>query len=60
MTPAYVGDAVDADVRMLSDQIARLLKSRFDLTMQVSLHQPGELGRIEVGKAVRVIDRRRG
>ncbi|RIK36915.1 MAG: phenylacetate--CoA ligase [Chloroflexi bacterium] len=59
MTSAYAVDAVDADVRMLSEQIARLLKSRFDLTMQVSLHQPGELGRVEVGKAVRVIDRRR-
>lgn len=59
MTPAYAADAVEADVRVLTEQIARLLKSRFDLTMQVSLHQPGELGRIEVGKAVRVIDRRR-
>jgi phenylacetate-CoA ligase len=60
VTTVYAGDAVEADVRVLSEQIARLLKSRFDLTMQVSLLQPGELGRVEVGKAVRVIDRRRG
>lgn len=59
MTPQYVDDAVDSDVRLLKEQIARLLKSRFDLTMQVSLHLPGELGRAEMGKAVRVIDRRR-
>jgi phenylacetate-CoA ligase len=58
MTPAYAADAVDTDIAVLREQIARLMKSRFDLTMQVSLLQPGELGRVEVGKAVRVIDRR--
>jgi phenylacetate-CoA ligase len=60
MTPLYVRDAVEADIDLLREQIARLLKSRFDLTMQVRLFPPGELGRLEVGKAVRVVDRRRG
>jgi phenylacetate-CoA ligase len=58
MTSQYVTDAVEADLEILRTQIARLLKSRFDLTMQVSLHAPGDLGRLEVGKAVRVVDRR--
>jgi phenylacetate-CoA ligase len=58
MTQEYVADAVETDLEILSTQIARLLKSRFDLTMRVSLHAPGDLGRIEVGKAVRVVDRR--
>jgi phenylacetate-CoA ligase len=58
MSPQYAADAVQADIDTLREQIARLLKSRFDLTMQVRLLGPTELGRIEVGKAVRVIDRR--
>lgn len=60
MTPQYAREAIDADVRTLREQIARILKSNFDLTMQVRLFAPGELGRIEVGKAVRVVDRRTG
>ena len=59
MTPRYVEEATDQDNDMLTQQIARILKSRFDLTMQVQLFAPGELGRVEVGKAVRVVDRRR-
>jgi phenylacetate-CoA ligase len=58
MTPQYTREAVEADVKLLGEQISRLLKSRFDLTMQVRLLAPGELGRLEVGKAVRVVDRR--
>ena len=58
MTPQYVDEAIDADIDTLRQQIARILKSRFDLTMQVRLFAPGELGRIEVGKAVRVVDHR--
>lgn len=57
-SPQYAAESVQADIDTLREQIARLLKSRFDLTMQVRLLAPGELGRIEVGKAVRVIDRR--
>jgi phenylacetate-CoA ligase len=60
VTPQYSSEVVDADVEILREQVARLLKSNFDLTMQVRLFPPGELGRIEVGKAVRVVDRRGG
>jgi phenylacetate-CoA ligase len=58
LTPEYNRNAVGADVDTLREQIARLLKSNFDLTMQVRLLPPGDLGRIEIGKAVRVVDRR--
>jgi phenylacetate-CoA ligase len=58
MTPQYVEEAIEADIEILGQQISRLLKSRFDLTMQVRLFAPGELGRLEVGKAIRVVDRR--
>lgn len=58
MTPRYVNEVTERDITLLREQITRLLKSRFDLTMQVQLLPPGELGRIEVGKAVRVVDRR--
>lgn len=58
MTPRYLEEAAETDKDVLREQIARMLKSRFDLTMQVRLYAPGELGRIEVGKAVRVVDRR--
>jgi phenylacetate-CoA ligase len=58
MTPRYAEESVESDVELLRRQIARILKSRFDLTMQVRLFPPGELGRAEVGKAVRVVDRR--
>ncbi len=60
ITPQYAEAAIDADMQILTDQIARLLKSRFDLTMRVRLLQPGELGRAEAGKAIRVVDRRTG
>ncbi|HEX5166772.1 MAG TPA: phenylacetate--CoA ligase, partial [Thermomicrobiales bacterium] len=60
MTPRYAEETSGDDRSVLSQQITRILKSRFDLTMQVSLFAPGELGRLEVGKAVRVVDRRRG
>jgi phenylacetate-CoA ligase len=59
MTPRYSEEAIDEDRDILTQQIARILKSRFDLTMQVQLFAPGELGRLEVGKAVRVVDRRK-
>ncbi|HUG14456.1 MAG TPA: phenylacetate--CoA ligase, partial [Thermomicrobiales bacterium] len=58
LTGPYAETAPAQDVRTLGEQIARLLKSRFDLTMQVRLLGSGELERIEVGKAVRVVDRR--
>jgi phenylacetate-CoA ligase len=58
MTPRYASEVLEEDVTLLREQISRLLKSRFDLTMQVRLLPPGELGRLEVGKAVRVVDRR--
>ena len=58
MTAAYSAEAAEPDIDMLRGQIARLLKSRFDLTMQVRLLAPGALGRVEVGKAARVVDRR--
>ncbi|HMM41557.1 MAG TPA: phenylacetate--CoA ligase [Thermomicrobiales bacterium] len=60
ITPQYSEAAIDADMQILAAQITRLLKSRFDLTMRVRLLQPGELGRIEAGKAIRVVDRRTG
>jgi len=59
MTPHYTAEAIAEDKAVLTQQIARILKSRFDLTMQVQLFAPGELGRLEVGKAVRVVDRRK-
>lgn len=59
MTPRYSEEAIEQDKNVLTEQIARILKSRFDLTMQVQLFAPGELGRLEVGKAVRVVDRRK-
>jgi len=58
-TPRYAEETTDEDRTILTQQIARILKSRFDLTMQVQLFAPGELGRLEVGKAVRVVDRRK-
>jgi phenylacetate-CoA ligase len=58
LTSTYAAEAAEPDIDILREQIARLLKSRFDLTMQVRLLEPGELGRVEVGKAVRVVDRR--
>jgi phenylacetate-CoA ligase len=60
LAPAYAADGSAPDIELLREQIARLLKSRFDLTMQVRLLAPGELGRAELGKAVRVVDRRAG
>jgi phenylacetate-CoA ligase len=59
MTPRYAEETSGDDQTVLSQQITRILKSRFDLTMLVSLFAPGELGRLEVGKAVRVVDRRK-
>jgi phenylacetate-CoA ligase len=59
LTAEYITDAAEIDRKLLSEQIQRLLKSRFDLTMVVTLLEPGGLGRVEAGKAVRVIDRRR-
>ena len=58
LTSTYAVEAAEPDIDILREQIGRLLKSRFDLTMQVRLLEPGELGRVEVGKAVRVVDRR--
>lgn len=60
ITPQYAEAAIAADMQILANQISRLLKSRFDLTMRVRLLQPGELGRAEAGKAIRVVDRRTG
>ena len=58
ITPQYAETVTDADMRILAGQVERILKSRFDLNMHVRLVGPGEVGRIDSGKAVRVIDRR--
>jgi len=60
ITPQYAEAAIDADMQILANQITRLLKSRFDLTMRVRLFEPGALGRMDAGKAIRVVDRRAG
>lgn len=64
VTPAFHGIAgwtLDADhpaVRELRGRLADDLKSRLGLTCTVTLVEPGAMERIEVGKAVRVVDRR--
>ncbi|MCO5178221.1 MAG: phenylacetate--CoA ligase, partial [Thermomicrobiales bacterium] len=58
ITPQYAQTVTDADLRILGSQVERMLKSRFDLNMRVRLVGPGEVGRIDSGKAVRVVDRR--
>ncbi len=60
ITPQYAGSATASDMAILTNQITRILKSRFDLTMGVRLLKPGELGRMENDKAVRIVDRRTG
>ena len=51
-------DAGHPAVRALRGRLADALKSRLGLTCTVTLVEPGALERIEVGKAVRVVDRR--
>lgn len=58
ITPQYAQTVTDADMRILASQVERMLRSRFDLNMRVRLVGPGEVGRIDRGKAIRVIDRR--
>lgn len=56
-----VGDALDPErpaTRALHGRIADTLRSRLGLTTTVTLLAPHTLTRIEVGKAVRVVDRR--
>lgn len=55
------GWSLDPDhpaVRALRNRLADALKSRLGLTCTVTLVEPGAVERIEVGKAVRVVDRR--
>ena len=65
VTPSFHGIAgwsLDADhpaVRELRGRLTDALKSRLGLTCRVTLVEPGAMERIEVGKAVRVVDRRR-
>jgi phenylacetate-CoA ligase len=64
VTPSFHGIAgwsLDADhpaVRELRGRLTDDLKSRLGLTCRVTLVEPGAMERIEVGKAVRVVDRR--
>jgi phenylacetate-CoA ligase len=64
VTPSFHGIAgwsLDADhpaVRELRGRLTDALKSRLGLTCRVTLVEPGAMERIEVGKAVRVVDRR--
>jgi phenylacetate-CoA ligase len=64
VTPSFHGIAgwsLNADhpaVRELRGRLADDLKSRLGLTCRVTLVEPGAMERIEVGKAVRVLDRR--
>jgi phenylacetate-CoA ligase len=64
VTPSFHGIAgwsLDADhpaVRELRGRLTDDLKSRLGLTCRVTLVEPGAMERIEVGKAVRVLDRR--
>jgi phenylacetate-CoA ligase len=56
------GDALDPErpaTRALHGRIADTLRSRLGLTTTVTLLAPHTLTRIEVGKAVRVVDRRK-
>lgn len=46
-------------VRELHGKLIDALKSRLGLTCRVTLLEPGAMERIEIGKAVRVVDRRR-
>ncbi len=65
VTPSFHGiagwslDPEHRAVRELHGKLAEALKSRLGLTCRVTLVEPGGMERIEVGKAVRVIDRRR-
>jgi len=65
VTPSFHGIAgwsLDPEhhaVRELHGKLTDALKSRLGLTCRVTLVEPGGMERIEVGKAVRVIDRRR-
>ena len=59
--PAIGGWALDPNhpaVRELHGRLVDALKSRLGLTCRVTLVEPGGMERIEVGKAVRVVDRR--
>lgn len=64
VTPAFHGiagwslDPTNDAVRALHDRLAGALRSRLGLTCTVTLVEPGSMERIEVGKAVRVVDRR--
>jgi phenylacetate-CoA ligase len=64
VTPAFYGIAgwsLNPDheaVRTLHERIAHALRSRLGLSCRVTLVEPGGMERIEVGKAVRVVDRR--
>lgn len=64
VTPSFHGIAgwsLDPDhpaVRELRGRLTDALKSRLGLTCRVTLVEPGAMERIEVGKAVRVVDRR--
>jgi phenylacetate-CoA ligase len=65
VTPSFHGiagwtlDPNHAAVRELHDRLVDALKSRLGLTCRVTLVEPGAMERIEVGKAVRVVDRRK-
>jgi phenylacetate-CoA ligase len=64
VTPAFYGiagwslDPSNEAVRALHERLAGALRSRLGLTCKVTLVEPGGMERIEVGKAVRVVDRR--
>ncbi|MDQ6905661.1 MAG: phenylacetate--CoA ligase [Chloroflexota bacterium] len=64
VTPSFhgiAGWALNPDhpaVRELHGRLVDALKSRLGLTCRVMLVEPGGMERIEVGKAVRVVDRR--
>ncbi len=65
VTPSFHGiagwslDASHPAVRELRGRLTDDLKSRLGLTCRVTLIEPGGMERIEVGKAVRVVDRRK-
>jgi phenylacetate-CoA ligase len=64
VTPSFHGiagwslDPEHPAVRELHGRLVDALKSRLGLTCRVTLVEPGGMERIEVGKAVRVVDRR--
>ncbi len=64
VTPAFHGiagwslDPSHEAVRTLHERLTHALRSRLGLTCTVTLVEPGGMERIEVGKAVRVVDRR--